>query len=51
MYLPFQKQRKTLYGEGIQTGTIDIFFFIWIDHTFLLNQFIFCKEEVVAIHF
>ena len=50
MHLPFQKEKKkTLYGEGIQTGKIDVFFYI--DSSYFLlacNQFIFRKEEVVG---
>ena len=37
-------------GKVYRLGQQDIFFHYMTAHTFLLNQFIFCKEEVVATH-
>ena len=51
MDLLSQKVKKT-YREGMETGTIDIFFLYIDSYTFLLvgNQFIFSKEKVVATY-
>ena len=49
---PSKRWRRTLYGEGIETGVIDIFFLYIDSSTFLLagNQCLFCKEVVVATY-
>ena len=52
MDLPFQKVKKNIVWGKIETRVIDIFFLYINSSTFFLagNQFIFCKEEVVATY-
>ena len=49
MHLPFQKlNKKIVWGRYIEWDSRHFSSFILRAHTFLLNQFIFFKEDVVA---
>ena len=50
MHLPYQKVKKNILWGRYYTGTIDIIPLYRQLTFFLLNQFIFCKEEVVATY-
>ena len=51
MNLPFQKVKKSIaWPWYIDWDNRYFFSFIQTAHTFLLNQFILCKEEVVATY-